>query len=186
MRGIFAQRIGARGGSQAADDLLRRTLRMAEPEAPIPLLCARQKNGKPFLPDYPGFHFSLSHAGSWAVCAVSEYPLGVDLEQLRELRRGVAERWFSASESALLRQMPPEAFFEFWTLKEAAVKATGEGLARGLSRAQVTLESTPVVHLEYFKAFPIGFPDKNYRLSLCLSRADSGWTNAELQVIIIK
>ncbi len=112
--------------------------------------------------------------------------MGVDLEQLRELRRGVAERWFSASECALLRQMPPEAFFEFWTLKEAAVKATGEGLARGLSRAQVTLESTPVVHLEYFKAFPIGFPDKNYRLSLCLSRADSGWTNAELQVIIIK
>ena len=67
MRGIFAQRIGARGGSQAADDLLRRTLRMAEPEAPIPLLRARQKNGKPFLPDY--LLVSIHWALIWNSCA---------------------------------------------------------------------------------------------------------------------
>lgn len=186
MRGIFAQRIGARSGSEAADRLLRYALHRAKPNAPVPLLRSKMKSGKPYLPEYPDFHFSLSHSGIWAVCAVGEYPVGVDVEQVRELRRGVAERWFSAEECALLAQLPPDGFYQFWTLKEAAVKASGEGLARGLSRARVTMEQTPVILLEHFRAFPVAFPDKNYRLSLCLSRADSDWTNADLQVIIIE
>lgn len=185
MRGIFAQQIGARAGSEAADRLLRYALRRAYPDAPLPLRRAEQKGGKPYLPAYPDFHFSLSHSGLWAVCAVSEYPLGVDLEQVRETRRGVAERYFSPEECALLAQLPPASFFDFWTLKEAAVKASGVGLARGLSRARVTLADTPVIELEHFRAFPLPFSDKNYRLSLCLSRADSGWTNADFNVIIL-
>ena len=112
--------------------------------------------------------------------------MGVDLEQVRELRRGVAERFFSPEECALLAKLPPESFFEFWTLKEAAVKASGEGLARGLSRAVVTMADTPVIELPHFRAFPVAFCDKNYRLSLCLSRADSDWTNHSLRVIIIE
>lgn len=184
MRGIFAQRIGARSGSEAADQLLRYALRRAYPDAPLPFLRAAGKTGKPYLPAYPGFHFSLSHSGVWAVCAVSEYPLGVDIEQVRPTRRGLAERYFSPEECALLTQLPPDSFFDFWTLKEAAVKASGEGLARGLSRAKVTLNGTPVIELEHFRAFPVAFSDKNYRLSLCLSRADSVWTNENFKVII--
>ncbi len=186
MRGIFAQQIGARSGSEAGDRLLRHALWRAYPDAPLPLLRAKLKNGKPYLPAYPRFHFSLSHSGAWCVCAVSEFPLGVDLEQVREVRRGIPERYFSPEECALLAALPHAAFFDFWTLKEAAVKASGIGLARGLSRAPVTLAETPVVELEHFRAFPVAFCDKKYRLSLCLSRADSDWTNADLQVIIIE
>ncbi len=186
MRGIYAQKIGARSGSAAGDRLLRHVLQKAYPGAPLPLLRARDKRGKPYLPDYLDFHFSLSHSGGWVVCAVGEYPLGVDLEQLREIRRGVPERFFSKEECALLAALPPDSFFDFWTLKEAAVKASGEGLARGLSRAKVTMAASPVIELPHFRAFPVAFCDKNYRLSLCLSRADSDWTNHELQVIIIE
>lgn len=189
MRGIYAQRIGARSGSDAGDRLLRRVLLKAYPNAPLPLLRERQKNGKPFLPGYPDFHFSLSHSGEWVVCAAGEYPLGIDLEQVRELRRGIAERYFSTEECGLLAGQPPDAFFTFWTLKEAAVKATGEGLARGLFHATVTQDpasGSPVIELPHFRAFPLAFCDKNYRLSLCLSRADSDWTNRETQVIIVR
>lgn len=186
MRGIYAQRIGARPGSEAGDRLLRRVLRKAYPGAPLPLLRARRKGGKPYLPDYPDFHFSLSHSGAWVVCAAGEYPLGIDLEQVREVRRGVAERWFSPEECELLAALPDGGFFDLWTLKEAAVKASGEGLARGLSRTPVTMGRTPVIELADFRAFPVAFCDKNYRLSLCLSRMDSDWTEDELQVIIIE
>ena len=186
VRAIYAQKIGRRPGSEAADRLLRYALHQVCPDAPVPLLRAKMKNGKPFLPEYPGFHFSLAHSGAWAVCAVSEYPLGVDIEQVRELRRGIAERFFSPEECALLEGGGDAAFFALWTLKEAAVKASGEGLARGLSHARVTMAETPVIELEHFRAFPLPFADKNYRLSLCLSRADLDWTNAELQVMMLE
>lgn len=186
MRAVFAQKIGQRSGSDAADRLLRFAFRQARPDAPVPILRAKLKNGKPFLPGFPDFHFSLSHSGDWAVCAVSEFPVGVDIEQVRELRKGVAERFFSPEECALLAGLGEDAFFVFWTLKEAAVKASGEGLARGLSRACVTMKETPVIALDHFDAFPLSFPDKKYKLSLCLSRADLDWTNDDLQVIIIE
>ena len=62
--------------------------------------------------------------------------VGVDLEAIRALDdiEGIARRFFSARENAALVNTPvseqSEAFFRCWTLKEAFVKATGDGLAR--------------------------------------------------------
>ena len=45
----------------------------------------------------------------------------------------LAERFFAASEAAALAGLPPDQqrrlFFEFWTLKEAFIKARGMGLS---------------------------------------------------------
>ena len=94
------------------------------------------ENGKPYLKD-AGVSFSLSHAGAYALCAVGPEELGCDIEKIRPLHAGVAERFFHPEELALLRAEPDAAvrerlFFRLWTLKESYIKATGKGLSQPL------------------------------------------------------
>lgn len=83
-------------------------------------------------PEVDGICFNLSHSGELVVCAVSENPIGCDVENLREAPKGVAERFFSESEKKYLEQFfghaYDEAFFRLWTMKESYVKMTGEGM----------------------------------------------------------
>lgn len=83
-----------------------------------------------------GLFFNLSHSGDKLVFAVSTTPfLGVDVERCDKPRRlaKIADRYFSATESAALLALPQAAqlhrFYELWTLKEAYIKACGMGLA---------------------------------------------------------
>lgn len=77
--------------------------------------------------------FSLSHSGKYAVLAVSDKPVGVDVERLRGNRLNVAKRCFHKKEyediMALQRKESCDRrFLEYWTMKEAYVKRTGDGL----------------------------------------------------------
>ena len=87
------------------------------------------EHGKPMI---DGLEFSLSHSGDLVVCAVSDEPVGCDVERLREAPKGVAERYFSDGEQAYLSRFSGDeydkAFFRLWTMKESYVKMTGEGL----------------------------------------------------------
>jgi 4'-phosphopantetheinyl transferase len=96
-------------------------------------------NGKPHLADAAGLHFNLAHTGDLMVLAVTAgSPVGVDVERVRELKDacGIARRFFTARESGWLQGRRGKglslAFFRLWTRKEAILKATGEGLSRGL------------------------------------------------------
>lgn len=99
-------------------------------------------DGKPFLPDYPGFHFNLSHSGTIALVAVAWAPVGVDVEQVeRKVDYTVlAERFFHERErQAMLSGADSrKAFFDIWTAKEACLKATGVGLRAELSAIDVS------------------------------------------------
>lgn len=95
--------------------------------------------GKPTLAppyDRTGLRFNLSHSGRCVACAVTEgRELGVDVEA--ESSRIVVDRlaayFLSESERADLAATPPSTrrarFFGYWTLKEAYLKARGDGLA---------------------------------------------------------
>lgn len=94
-------------------------------------------NGKPAFPEEIDLHFNISHSGQWAVCALASIPVGVDVERMRRVNPGLAERFFSADEVATLRALPPEMqtaqFIQLWTLKESFLKAIGRGLTRNLN-----------------------------------------------------
>ena len=116
---------GHEGGRRLLARALEREGRSwAEPER-------RPDGGKPFL---PGFPFNLSHSGDWSVCAVGPAELGVDLQAERPLRRDLSRR-FAPEEREWLQGLPekgrPGAFFDLWAVKEAVLKATGQGLAGG-------------------------------------------------------
>ncbi len=75
--------------------------------------------------------FNLSDGGDWAALAVADFPVGVDLEPLREDWPAGLRRCFLPEELAWLDEAPTgERFFTLWTRLEAALKARGTGFAR--------------------------------------------------------
>lgn len=106
--------------------------------------------GKPYFPALPDFHFSLSHSGSMALCAVSALPLGCDIEQIRGDRLSLAGRFFHPEECAWLRSFPAgerqAAFFAIWTGKESFIKAIGRGLSLPLDSFCVLPGDPPALH----------------------------------------
>lgn len=81
--------------------------------------------GKPSL---TGFlhHFNLSHAGEWAVVAVSyQGPVGVDIERIRP-DVDIAKLLVRIGEPA--PNVPAAELFQIWARREARTKTTGTPL----------------------------------------------------------
>ncbi len=93
--------------------------------------------GKPFIVGHPHIHFNLSHCRHAAVCAVSDRPVGVDIEVVRPYNAALARYTMSDDE---LRQIEAAdrrdaAFIRLWTMKEAVLKLSGKGLRSDLKSA---------------------------------------------------
>lgn len=83
----------------------------------------------------PTLRFSLSHTDGLIVCLVAgDREVGVDVENTERSGYSVeiADRYFSPAEVRELRSRPaerqPDRFLDYWTLKEAYIKARGLGL----------------------------------------------------------
>lgn len=125
---------------QQAHDLLARAAEEHWGLSPLPNL-ARGPHGKPFFPDLDSLVFNLSHSGPFALCALSDSPVGVDIQIVRSWRPGLPGRVCSDRELNWLEQGPDrwERFCRLWTLKEALVKQRGTGLTRPISDIRVPL-----------------------------------------------
>lgn len=107
---------------------------------PLPPL-ERGPMGKPFFAGLEGRCFNLSHSGTLALCALSDRPVGVDIQVVKHWRPGLPRKVCSDKELAWLEAEgdPWERFCVLWTLKECLVKQEGTGLNRRLSGIRVPL-----------------------------------------------
>jgi phosphopantetheine--protein transferase-like protein len=113
------------------------------------------ENGRPYLRDLPDIWFSFSScrlgfAGAWS----STHGIGVDLEDItRPVETAeLAQQFFSATEARVVEAVSglkrQQTFFQFWCLKEAALKSIGEGLPLGLDAFEFELvPKLRVVHV---------------------------------------
>lgn len=92
----------------------------------------RKAGGKPWFPGRPHLHFSVSHSGGLALCALSDREVGADVELVRPRRERLPAYALSEAELAWYQAHGGgwEWFYTLWTLKEARVKCTGQGLKR--------------------------------------------------------
>ena len=95
---------------------------------------APDERGKPHLVRDVGIRFNVSHSGALLLVAVADQEVGVDVQEVRPLHNpeGVARRVLSPRE-----QEAGADFFQAWARKEAVLKATGEGIRRGLAEVEV-------------------------------------------------
>lgn len=94
--------------------------------APLDIQFVLGPHGKPSVAGVDGVEFSLSHAGDWAMVAVTAgVPVGIDIERIREnvdmaaLLRRLGERDLPTGQVELFRA---------WTRREAVTKAAGGAL----------------------------------------------------------
>jgi 4'-phosphopantetheinyl transferase len=86
-------------------------------------------NRKPILHSkHPELHYNIAHSGNWMVIAVSNTPVGIDIEHINPSfdHTEVLPVCFSNDEASSIQNN--ERFYLLWTRKESLVKATGKGL----------------------------------------------------------
>jgi len=102
-------------------------------------LCGRKADEIEFLyneynrPYLNEFDFNISHSGNRIAIAANPYGrVGIDIEKIRKVEENIAELCFTEEEKIYIfnnKKFDLEKFFEFWTLKEAFIKADGKGMS---------------------------------------------------------
>ena len=144
------------------------------------------EKGKPFLLDRPDIHFSISHTKNAILLAISDAPIGVDIEAFRSPSAALIARTMNATEQAAIAATAasaasaasaatleppgtayspgtpqasgtPEALFSaIWTRKEAVLKLRGTGIEGDL-REVLSGSETILTRI---------FPRKGYAFSI--------------------
>lgn len=116
--------------------LLRRALREEFGIAEQPLFDYGE-HGKPLLVGHPDIHFNLSHCREAVACVVGRRPVGIDVESVSRYKESVARYTMNDEELAMIEaaERPEAAFIRLWTMKEARLKLTGEGITDDLKTA---------------------------------------------------
>lgn len=81
-------------------------------------------------PNAKGVHFNVSHSKGHVVLVQAPCPVGIDIEEVREVKQDLIDFVCSPEEKTYIDS--EEKFFEVWTNKEAILKAKGIGLRNDL------------------------------------------------------
>lgn len=169
--------------------LVRRSLSLYGPTAPADWRFVTNQHQCPFVEPAqagtPPLQFNLSHTNGLVALAVTRGPrVGIDVERVsRIVDLAVADRHFAPTEVRDLRALPapeqPVAFFEYWTLKEAYIKARGMGLALPLGAFAFALRPPQPPTIAFVPGFDDlperwqfwqTWPTPQHRLSLAIER----------------
>ena len=131
----------------ASELLLIYALKQLSPELSLPLSIKEDEKGRPELEEklslakdsafkcFKGgtVYFNISHSKDYAACAVSNEPIGIDIEYIKMNKLPNPEKILHPEEAQTLAFItnPTEKskyFFECWTLKESYLKNLGIGL----------------------------------------------------------
>lgn len=102
---------------------------------------------KPFLQVGP--FFNITHSGDYVVCAISEeMEIGIDIEKKRKKRLPDIPSAFTDKENEIIKKYP-DKLYDFWTKKEAIVKAEGSGLLHKMNTIE-TCEDLACLKENYY------------------------------------
>ena len=124
----------------------------ADADAVLPFRYRYTDQGKPYLADYPGLYFNLSHSGNVAACAVADCEVGMDVQVYGKGREAVAKRFFTGQEQEMLQRAKEEGRFEevflsLWSIKESYLKYTGLGMKMGLDSFEIDFDRQRIIDL---------------------------------------
>jgi 4'-phosphopantetheinyl transferase len=94
---------------------------------PIPTF-QYNEHGAPYIEHGP--YFSISHSKQGIAVAISDQPIGIDIEAIRPLNEGLVHKAMNPQEQAQIAAAtnPAQEFIRLWTRKEAYVKMQGTGI----------------------------------------------------------
>ncbi|PKF75110.1 4'-phosphopantetheinyl transferase family protein [Chryseobacterium sp. PMSZPI] len=99
----------------------------------------RLSNHKPFLKGQK-LHFNISHSKNLVVCAIAEFPIGIDVE-FKDTAVNYLDFQFQMTNNEFQKihdsEDKTDGFFKYWTYKEAVIKAHGSGMMIPLESFEV-------------------------------------------------
>lgn len=145
-------------------------------------------NGKPFVQGSKAVYFNLTHSADVIILAVTEEgEIGVDIEQVdREFEWMRVDSVLAPTEIEWIKEnelTDPfsvyQRFFQIWTLKEAYIKCTGEGMSRHLKKLNFHVLPEHIQFLDstndaqkteeyYFESY---IYDSHFIFSICLQQS---------------
>lgn len=137
--------------SEGARLVLSKLLRLEygeEKAASLMLRLTKTEEGRPYFQGEKDIYISLSHSGDVVAAALSDLPVGIDVEPLyRKVDAAkLAGRFFTPKEIAEYTEAPfRETFFKIWTKKEACFKACG-GAGLLLGGKENSFECSRIIH----------------------------------------
>ncbi|MDR7209890.1 4'-phosphopantetheinyl transferase superfamily protein [Flavobacterium piscis] len=126
------------------------------------------KYNKPYFEDKK-IHFNISHSGEIVVCALSATTeIGIDIEVMTDIKihdfkfQMTENEWNKISNSNNIQN----AFFDYWTQKEAVIKAHGYGLTIPLQSFEIVANTTEIQGQKFYvKEIKM---DKKYKCTISL------------------
>ncbi len=99
------------------------------------------EQGKPYIKNGNLF-FGISHSEEYALCVFSDCEVGCDIEKMKPADIKIAKRFFAPCEYENIASRETEKertdlFYEYWTLKESFMKATGLGMKLALNGFEI-------------------------------------------------
>ena len=108
----------------------------------------RSSFGKPYFPEHPEIHFNLSHTAGAVLVALSDRPVGVDIERIRPVSQRAMRR--------LADVATERAFFQSWVRREALAKCSGTGVGTMLSAEEPLQPGEQFYLLDTFPGYAAG------------------------------
>ena len=100
------------------------------------------------------FDFNIAHSGNMVICCGSDTgQIGIDIEQIKEIELDDYLNYFTKHEWTIIDHYTYtnrfDGFYNFWTRKEAVLKAIGSGFHTPLSSVDVSDESLTYDDITY-------------------------------------
>ncbi|KAF2339713.1 4'-phosphopantetheinyl transferase family protein [Flavobacterium nitrogenifigens] len=126
------------------------------------------KYNKPYFEDN-SIQFNISHSGEIVACVFgSEHEVGIDVEIISDIKIEDFRFQMTKTEwdNITFSKNKQRAFFDYWTQKEAVIKAHGSGLTIPLESFEI-LDNTTTINDEKFYLKKIEI-DKKYKCYISL------------------
>lgn len=134
----------------------------------------RNRYGKPYIKEFPKYHFNISHTSNIIVIVISNNEIGVDIEKIKNADLRIAKRFFAKDEQEYILEnslVQNNRFYEVWTKKEAYMKYVGKGLYMPLNSFNV-FDRNISEKLKTFKR-------EDYLITICGDCLDNGFSTIE-------
>lgn len=141
-------------------ELLTEWGQLYKQEIPTKPLFTYNEYGAPSIQGGP--FFSISHCKRAIAVAVSRYPIGVDIESIKNVDNALIRKTMNEQEQQFIlsSKSPSEEFIRYWTKKEAYVKMKATGI---IDDMHTILSDTNRVTW-----YEIHCPEKEYICTICV------------------
>ncbi len=138
---VYLIKTDLKSNSEISDLAWSHVLQLASQDLRIPkesITVKKGIHGKPYFDGYREWQFNISHTSEMIAIAMSDKPVGIDIEKIQKQDLRIAERFFTDTEHSYINDADSDAdknkrFLEVWTKKEAYIKFTGEGMSRPIN-----------------------------------------------------